>query len=609
MKKSILLAMFLAAFGFFQAFAVPADPTPVPVVMPDGSSVTLILHGDEHMNFTTTSDGYTVVRRADGFYVYALLADNVLVPTNVVARDAAKRAAKEKSFLYGVSKFQHPVASLKADRMKSLRGYAAGAKPKNFDYSKFRGLIILANYNDCKFSHSDAHEFFDSLANYPGFHSTIHVVDSVFNVYTGDVSYFGSVRDYYHDNSLDAFTPHFDVVGPVDINYSCHYANGIKNGPELVKAACEVADKLVNFADYDLNNDGVADMVYVIFAGLGSAVAGNDTDLLWPHSFFVSAKYDLSLDNTKIDSYACSNELIGFTKLNALDGIGTISHEFGHVLGLPDVYDTDYSGSGGQSADPQTWLLMATGCHNFFGRVPAALGSYDRYSLGFASPQVISSVGEYSLNPITTSNECYRINSGQDSVYFLLENRQLAGWDTFVPGHGLLIFRVDSTDVQVWVDNTVNCDPSHNYFELLRASKTYNSENSVVSSKSDPFPGSAGITAINNSTIPNLRTWSGLDCPFGLSNITESNGVITFTVVNAPSAVTAVKASPSSFTAVRCGNVITVTTSDSALPISLYRADGVLLNRVKVVGSADFILPSHGLFIVNQGNVSQKIMY
>jgi immune inhibitor A len=609
MKKLFVLTLVLTLLGIFNAVADPAVSDPYKVVQPDGSYVTICLHGDEFLNFTTTSDGYTVVKRPDGFYAYAELVGGNLVPTKFVAHDAVARTAAEKSFLYGVTKFVHPsvINSEKVRRMKSFNVKPTSAKPKKIDYSKFRGLIILANFNDQQFAPADTHEFFDSMANYSGFRGTRHLVDTVYNHYTGDYSFSGSIKDYYSDNSLGVFKPNFDVVGPVNINYSCHYANGANNGRELVKAACEAADPMVNFADYDLNNDSTVDMVYVIFAGLTSNFPGNDSTLLWAHSWNLNG-LKVVLDNTKLGRYACSCEIVGSPQFNLVDGIGVICHEFGHVLGLPDLYDTDYSGSGGQSDDPANWLLMSGGDHQHFDRVPVALGSYERYALGFTSPKLISSKGACTLNPISTSNECYRINSQQDSVYFLLENRQKTGWDAYAPGHGLLAFRVDSTDVNLWEDNSLNCDPAHNHFVLLRVSKTYYN-NRIEAAQTDPFPGSNGATSITNSTTPNLRTWSGLDSKLGLSGIAENNGVITFNVDELTTAVTAVKASPSSFTAVRSGNVLTVATSDSSLPVSLYRADGVLLNSIKVVGSADFTLPFHGLFIVNQGNVSQKVMY
>jgi immune inhibitor A len=610
MKKSILLAMFLAVFGYVAALAVPACPEPATVTQPDGSSLTIRLIGDEFMNYTTTLDGYTVVKRSDGFYVYASLVDDVLAPTSVVARDVKQRTASDRKFLYGVPKNIHPDA--KAARLKHLlrnsRVKKAGtAQPKLYDYNKFHGLIIMVNFNDRKFSRTDSHAVFDSIVcarNFKGFKDAVK--DSI-------IPYTGSVCDYFRDNSTGLFDPKFDVIGPVDIDFSCTFPKKYENIDTVLKAVVKAADPIVNYADYDINGDGSVDMIYFIFAGFGSNFITNNSGYVWPHAYnFNEFSSNITLDGVNFDRYACSTEFYGRENSTTycIDGIGAICHEFSHVLGLRDFYDTDYNGSGGQSICPLYWTIMAAGSYSNLSRTPCGYGLYERYAAGFDVPQLISSTGSYSMQPINISNAGYRLNSGQDSVFFLIENRQQTGWDKYLRGHGMLVFRVDSTDVNVWEENTLNCDPSHNYYEMLRGICQYDTTGTWFDSAYDPFPGTGNVTSIKNDSIkPSLRSWSGVNCPFELSGITENNGVISFNVDLATTAVTAVKASSSSLSAVCSGNVVTVTTSDSSLPVSLYRADGVLLNRVKVVGSASFTLPSHGLFIVNQGNISRKIMF
>jgi immune inhibitor A len=607
MKKSILLAIAFVVFGFVTAFAVPACHEPSTVTQPDGSALTIRLVGDEFIHFTTTLDGYTVVKRSDGFYVYASLVDDALVPTSVVARDV--RSASDRKFLYGVPKNIHPdvkSAKLKHSLLSNHVKNVGSAQPKLYDYKHFHGLVVLVNFNDRKFTRSDSHDVFDSIVcarNFKGFKDAEK--DSI-------IPYTGSVCDYFRDNSAGKFDPKFDVVGPVDVDYSCTYPHAVDSIGPVIKAAVIAADTIVNYADYDVDGNGTVDMIYFIFAGYGSCFAGNNSAYVWPHAYnFDELGSNVTLDGVNFGRYACSVEYFGSeSKSKRLDGIGTICHEFSHVLGTMDLYDTDYSGSGGESITPYFWSIMADGLDFNFSRNPVGYGLYERYTSGFTTPQVISATGSYSLDPINLSNTGYRINSPEANVYFLLENRQQTGWDEYLSGHGLLVFRVDSTDASVWENNIVNVNPAHNYYELQRANCQYDSSGIFYDSGYDPFPGTGNVTSLsNNAKSPSLRTWSGIDNPFVLSNITESNGVITFSVNNAPSAVTAVKASSSSLIAVRSGNVITVTTSDSAQPVSLYRADGVLLNRVNVVGSASFTLPSHGLFIVSQGNVSHKILF
>ena len=123
------------------------------------------------------------------------------------------------------------------------------------------------------------------------------------------------------------------------------------------------------------------------------------------------------------------------------------------------------------------------------------------------------------------NNEAYMLKTPVDNEFFLLENRQKTGWDVMLPGHGMLVFRVDSTDVSVWQTNRVNASPTHNYYELLRAGNSTSGAQT-----SDPFPGTSNIMTLNNTTSPSLCTWNGTYNTFGLSEITETNGVITFKV-------------------------------------------------------------------------------
>ena len=135
------------------AQAVPADPTPATVTQPDGSKLTLCLHGDEFFNYLTTSDGYTVVKNESGFYTYARMRGNELVASEVVARD--HRTAAEQAFLNSVPKsLTSPVMVERGKKMLDhrndlIRGIGHGG---HMDYSKFRGLIILINYTDRNFN-------------------------------------------------------------------------------------------------------------------------------------------------------------------------------------------------------------------------------------------------------------------------------------------------------------------------------------------------------------------------------------------------------------------------------------------------------------------------
>ena len=144
-------------------------------------------------------------------------------------------------------------------------------------------------------------------------------------------------------------------------------------------------------------------------------------------------------------------------------------------------------------------------------------------------PEVINAEGDFTMGPLNTTNTGYRINTENRREYFILENRQKTRWDSYLPYHGMLVFRVDSTNTSVWNNNTVNANPKHNYYELVRARGTKSTAGY------DPFPGRGRITQLNNTTTPaNLLTWDGKQTKWGLKDIAEntSDGTISFTIEN-----------------------------------------------------------------------------
>lgn len=533
-KESImnrqLLTIMLCLWSVLSAYSIPAKPGKSRIAQPDGTMLTIMLHGDEFSHVTTTEDSYTVVRTGAG-YQYAVKKDGVLVPSGIVAHDASERAAEETAFLATQTKMvraDRTDEELKAaNRARSLwktnaATPSAASKSPLYDYDNFHGLVLLVEFSDKKFSIPDANAFFSSLVNdegYTGYANPSN--ESQWEECTG------SVRDYFSDNTMGRFKPTFDVVGPITINRSCEYPQGGSRGGQCAYDALLAANAQVDFSKYDRDGDGIVDMFYVIYAGYGSHVSGNNENYMWPHASTLLYNY-IRLDNVFMGRYACSTELNGSEVYNqkTLDGIGTICHEFSHVLGLPDLYDTDYS-ENGQSNDPGEWSIMAGGGYLNNSRTPAGYGSYERYAIGFMQPQLITEQKDgYELQALGTSNEAYRINSAVDKEYFLLENRQRTKWDAYLPGTGMLIFRVDSTDASVWNSNKVNCDPAHNYCELVRA----NPRHVGGASGYDPFPGMSNVIEINNETTPALLSWTGQPTSLSLYSITENAGVISFGV-------------------------------------------------------------------------------
>lgn len=507
--------------------AIPADPTPVIVQQPDGSSVTLVLRGDEWLHFNTTEDGYTVVKNNEGYYVYALKDGGQLIPSLVVAHDAKDRQSEEVAFLAGITKYQVPPMSEENRQKMKERNHRRQVKLNatrhnaKHTYDNFHGLVILVEFNDMKFSRDDYKEIMNDMINKKN--------------YTGydNEQFTGSMRDYFYDNSNGKFDPQFDIAGPYTVNYSQY--DGSTRSASIMRAAVDSADVDVNFKDYDLDGDGTVDVLYFLFAGYAANFNGNDERLLWPHEHSL-IQYNTNKDDVRMGTYSCSTELYGWTSSPSsikINGIGTMCHEFSHALGLPDFYDTTYS----NISNPGGWSVMAGGNSNNYGRNPVGYSLYERWALGFCDePETISTVGDYTLPPLFQEQKGYRINTPNENEYFLLENRQnnLFKWDSELPASGMLVFRVDRSDLKPWNNNTVNDDSTHLCYELIRAN------GGKETSAKDVFPGKGNYiqTTLSNYTSPaHLKTWDGKDNDFALTDIQMNNNIITFHLTDYTEAV------------------------------------------------------------------------
>jgi len=396
--------------------------------------------------------------------------------------------------------------------------------------------VILVEYTDVKFNTGDPYDYFNRLLNEKGF---------------SDYGATGSARDYYLEASDSKFDIDFDVYGPVTLPHeqAWYGSNGMSgkdgiNASMMVVDACGILDKDVDFTQYDRDNDGVIDNVFLFYAGQGED-SGGGSNAVWPHS--ADAPRGYAFDGKNLQSYGCTNEWVPRPTGSRPDGIGAFCHEFGHVLGLPDLYKTAGAVIGG-GADPFTpgaYSLMDRGAHNNERRTPPALDLFSRYALGWWEPRVLDTPATCVLNPLSTTDEGYLVPTGDSNDYYLIENRQRTGWDTYIPGHGLLVWHVDY-EPEVWARFAVNNDASHQHVDIIEADGILSEE----TRSGDTFPGTANVTSLTPELYPPLAAVNSL------TDIKENpDGTVTFKFrggSEAPEGVTPLDATditPRSFTA------------------------------------------------------------
>lgn len=414
------LSMALSAMCAVSAYAIPARGHQMLMPVAGGcDSILVTQKGDETFHYYTDAAGAR----------YTLDAAGCLVPMSEDAW-ASRRNINERSRVRA--------------RVGSRTSFPTTGSP--------RVLVILAQFSDRAFTHSA--DQFERMMNERGY---------------ADGGATGSVADYFADNSCGVFTPQFDVYGPVTLpGTRAYYGSNDQYGNDanayrMLIDACTALDDQIDFTRYDADGDGVADIVYIYYAGYGENDGGGSNSV-WPHTSTLSSHgATLTLDGIAINPYSCSNELqngIGTT----ISGIGTFCHEFTHVLGFPDIYATN----GEDIPTPLFWTLMDRGSYNNNGRTPAAMTAYERSFMGWLTPTEAAGDASVLLPSIEGYNRAYRISTANPDEYFLVEYRRRTGWDVDIPGQGMLVWHIDYNSY-AWDTNSVNNDPNRQRIALVSA--------------------------------------------------------------------------------------------------------------------------------------------
>lgn len=536
MKKSFLAAsLFISLLAAApHASAVPAKPGLMTVAAADGSDLRVRLIGDEYFHYFTTEDGY-LLSETDGRFFYADIdADGAVASSGIAAVAPAARSVEARAYLSkvdmdraGKSLGRRAELAPRRSRQVSFNPFRAPSQaasdpdagfplgPGLFPGTSFpskgdqKALVVLVEYKDVKFTLSDPADYFGRMLNQYGFN---------------DYGATGCAKEYFETCSGGLFRPVFDVVGPLTLNNNMSYYGGNdwfgndQNPEQMVIEACQQLDATIDFSEYDRDGDGYIDNVFVFYAGRGEA-SGGSSSTVWPHSWDVTAATSTPyiFDGVRLDRYGCTNEW----ESGRPDGVGTFIHEFSHVMGLPDLYATSYT----SAFTPGAWSALDYGPYNNDGMTPPLYGAFERYALGWMAPAEISTALNATLPPIS-ENVAGIIRTSKSDEFFLLENRQLTGWDAYIPGHGMLVWHIDY-DSYTWGNNTVNNSSYHQYVDIEEA----DGSQSDYSRSGDAFPGTSNVRSFTDTTSPSMKTWSGASLGLPLTEITEtSDGYITFKV-------------------------------------------------------------------------------
>lgn len=526
MKK--ILSFIFSVFMVAAAWGSKAESLPATISQPDGTMLTVLLHGDEYSHWYTTMDGVLLVQQGNAYYVAQISGDGSLVASSQLAHNALMRTQQESNVALSQDR-QRFYYHANEIRSAQVRRTPLKKDPTYFPHTGSpRALVILVQFADTAFTLQDPKASFEQYLNADGFPK------DVVEGYRNESRNYKSVKSYFSDMSNGMFTPQFDIVGPVTLSQNMDvYGAGRDRMDLLIPEACRLVDDSVNFADYDSNNDGYVDLVYIIYAGLSESISGNPSTCIWPKS---GAQNFGSFDGKTVYRYGVNNELAGTvaTKNKYINGIGLFCHEFSHCLGLPDLYAT--SGSSGYNQDNQGmefWSLMDGGEYVSNGRCPTAYTAWEREVMGWFSIDTLSDTTHVDMTTIDDGGKAYKILNDSDSTareYVVLQNIQLRHWNQRLPGHGLFTYRINYQSDSVALFDFPNNELGKAQVLALCADGKLGSMASFTSANAylkdlagDPYPGTTGIDSIASFPMTN-----GMMLAKPVLNIEENGDTVSF---------------------------------------------------------------------------------
>ncbi len=522
----LTLTLAFTAFSTSNLYAVPAKPGVHTAVQADGTTLNIILSGDEYFSWRTTESGYPVVADSDGFYYYATVdftgkitatSQRVSIDNRMQAPPAGVSSQSIAPIAAVINAQQRALRSEDSNMSKAAADTKASSVSSYPSEGTIRSAVILVEFSDVPFSLTDP---------YTSFYNQLNKKDYAVEGATG------SARDYFDANSRGKFDAQFDVYGPYTLDNTREYYGGNNSyGSDsntqnmILHAVTKANADGVDFSIYDYDNNGYIDNVFVYYAGHNEA-EGGPAESVWPHKWYVSSKP--TFNGKTLYVYACTSELRGSSGAT-IAGIGTFCHEFSHVFGLADHYDTD--SSNGTSVGTGTYDLMCSGAYNNNGNTPPLHTGLELEMIGWVEPTVIDTSMEIEIEPLN-SGKVYKIETDVTDEYFLIENRNTDAivWENYIPGEGLFISHVDrsTSHMSKWNNNGPNNDTSHECYYFVPSSGAVMTDRNW---DEVPYP-YKGNTEWTSSSTPAAKSWSGSDLEFGIIDIeTQSNGNVTFKAI------------------------------------------------------------------------------
>ena len=528
----LFLSILLFCLATLNGQAAKAYPVPVKITQSDGTTLIVVARGDESFHYYMTTDSVLLYHEGKDFFIAQVNNDGSLSPTSQLAHEKGDRKVEEKLLAQVQNRqafYQYMNAHMQARAMRR--------EPLNVDHTylphmgQIRIPVILAQFTDDTFIDEDPKSVFEQYLN------ADEINNEVGNQTVG--RNYGSVSRYFKDMSFGLFEPQFEIYGPVTVsNPTAYYGKGRDDMELFIPEVCELAaEQGLHFSDYDSNDDGYVDLVYVIYAGYSECFTQNPTTCIWPKSGIISA---FKIDGKYVYRYGVNSELNGYPNAwknppyKRINGIGLFCHELSHCLGMPDFYPTSSAAQNAFNPSMERWSLMDDGEYVDDGYTPTEYTAWEREAMDWFSIDTLKESGTYELRNINEpEGKAYRIlNPEAPNEYFILQNIQQTGWNSKLEGHGMIVSHVDF-NASAFRNNVVNNTIGHSRMTYIPADgeyvssfqideKTFTRKQYCAHHASDPYPGTLNVTAILE-----WPTYTG-EMKESVYNIAEDEGIVSF---------------------------------------------------------------------------------
>jgi M6 family metalloprotease-like protein len=517
----------LAAVGAVGASAMPALPAQRQFTQPDGSTFTGVAQGDEYLNYVKTAQG-DILEKKGGAWYYAGTQSKYLL------ENRPANAPAEQEFV--ASRQKARIAPAKGPATQEIGQYMNGP---------LRILVVLVDFSDIQIQYEAnwANRIFGASNSMAAYYAD--ATNGAITLNPAQESFVGAGAA---NDGVVRLTLKDAAGSPLG-----HPNMGGNLGEENFELACktiQAAADYVDFANYDANHDGIITgnelQIMAFWAGYEASYDSGIGPAVWAHQADALQEYGPLVNGLTFTSYSQMGEVheaYGYGT-GHMATIGVMCHEFGHMIGLPDLY------SNSTDAGLGAYSLMAAGSWGrrpgeYQGETPVYFDAYCLEKLGAYTPQVVNKGGSFD-GPIYSKDSgqknILRLNAPTGNEYYLIENRQFEGYDqgmlAIVDSRaqgGLAVYHVNPTqDLIQWGNlnaphqmllTLMEADESTLGYSRLRSGE-YNTDAYYYIDSSN----ANRATKLSHSTKPAARWANNSNVWFAMECLSEPNSAMRVTV-------------------------------------------------------------------------------